>query len=120
MMEMLSRADELLNRAPGKMGAMMGVLLEDRNAVVLEDLKNAIAEPGVKSVAVIYGGGHLPSMQRHLVEDFGYRPAGDTWRAAMQVDAKSVGMSAAQLRQMRQMISRSIEARAGHAPKPSR
>lgn len=113
MMEMLSRADELLDQAPGKMGAMMGVLLEDRNAVVLEDLKDVIAEPAVKSIAVIYGGGHLPSMQRHLVEDLGYRPVGDTWRAAMQVDAKSVGMSAAQLRQMRQMISRSIESRVG-------
>jgi general secretion pathway protein G len=111
IIEMIGHADQLLDRMPGGMGKVMGVLLEDRNAVVVSDLKKVIqGEPGVKTVGIIYGAGHLPSMERRLVEELGYKPVGDTWRPAITVDAKAAGVSGAQLKATRQMISRMVEA----------
>jgi hypothetical protein len=56
-------------------------------------------------------------MQRSLVEDLGYRPVGDTWRAAITVDAKTAGMTAAQLKATRGMIARMVEAQVGERPR---
>ena len=39
LVEMLGHADALMDRAPGGMGKLMGVILEDRNQVVVADLK---------------------------------------------------------------------------------
>ncbi len=113
MIEMLGHADELMGQMPGGMGKVMGVLVEDRNRVVLADLKSLIAsDPKLKTIAIIYGAGHLPLMERALVEEFGYKPAGDTWRTAIVVDAKDAGVSAGQLKAMRQMMGSSMQAAA--------
>jgi hypothetical protein len=114
MIETLAHAD-LAMKAPGmgKMGAVMGVIVEDRNAVVLADLKRIIErEPAVKSVAIIYGAGHLPTMEQRLVGEMGYKPVGDSWRAAMRVDATDAGLKPAQVKQMREMIDRMFAAQA--------
>lgn len=110
MIEVLSKADLFLDQVPGEMGELMKVILDDRNEVVLQDLKAVLEkEPGVKTMAIIYGAGHLPGLERALVEDLGYTPNGDTWRAAMRVDAKEVGMTAAQFKQMRSATSQMFE-----------
>jgi hypothetical protein len=119
MIETLAHADVAM-KAPGmgKMGAVMGVIVEDRNAVVLADLKGIIeGEPSVKNVAIIYGAGHLPTMEQRLVGEMGYKPVGDTWRAAMRVDATEAGLKPAQVRQMREMIDRMFAAQAKGAAK---
>ncbi len=113
MIELLGHADEMMGQMPGGMGKMMAVLLEDRNKVVLADLKRLIADqPRLKTIAIIYGAGHLPGMEKALIADFGYRPVGDTWREAISVDAKAAGVSASQLKAMRQMIGSSMQAAA--------
>jgi len=110
MIEMLSKADQLMDQMPGGMGPMMKVILDDRNAVVIGDLKKVLAgEPAIHTIAIIYGAGHLPGLERILVDELGYTPSGDRWRAAMKVDAKEVGMTAAQLTQMRRTTSRMIQ-----------
>lgn len=111
MIEMIGHADALLEAAPGGLGAAMDVIIIDRNTAVLDDLRRILAdEPGVKSIAIIYGGGHLPDLERRLVKDFGYAPAGDQWRTAMRVDAKAAGISPAQLAATRKMISGMVRA----------
>ena len=66
-------------KLPGKMSAMMDVLLEDRNAVVIDDLKRLIErEPGVKSIAIIYGGYVLRSIR---------------WAVMLRPSKKDVGWS---------------------------
>ena len=110
MIEMLGHADVMMDSMPGGMGKLMGVILEDRNDVLAADIKKVIeTEPNVKSIAAIYGAGHLPGVQKRLAE-FGYQPVGDTWRVAMRVDAKEAGLSAAQMKQTRQMIQKMVEA----------
>ena len=118
LVEMLGHADAMMDQVPGGMGKLMGVILEDRNDVVVADLKKVIeTEPNVKSIAIIYGAGHLPGVQRRLAE-YGYSPVGDTWRTAMRVDAKEAGITPAQMKQMRQMIEKLIEAQAKKKAEP--
>lgn len=112
MIETLEHADAALSmKMPGNMSSLMGVILEERNKVLFAELKKVIeTEPKVRSVAVIYGAGHLPGVQKLLVSELGYHVGGDTWRVAMQVSAKDAGMSADSLKQMRTMIDQSFEA----------
>jgi pheromone shutdown protein TraB len=114
VIEMLGHADVMLAvKMPADMNKLMGVIVEERNQVVLADLRKLIqTEPGVKSVAIIYGAGHLPGMERSLVTDFGYAPAGDTWRTAMEVDSKEAGLSADRIRSIREMFSKMMSAQA--------
>ncbi len=110
LVEMLGHAEALLDQAPGGMGKLMGVIVEDRNEVVVADLKKVIqTEPEVKSIAIIYGAGHLPGVQARLAA-MGYSPVGDTWRTAMRVEAKEAGITQKQMAQTRQMIQKMVEA----------
>lgn len=109
LVEMLARADEVLGAAPGGMGALMDVILLERNAVVIEDLKRVIdREPEVRTIGIIYGAGHLPDLERRLGE-IGYRPAGDTWLPAITVTPEGEGVPDGSIRQVRPMIRSTIE-----------
>lgn len=111
MIEMLGRADRLMSQMPGAMGAMMSVLIDERNEVLLADLERIIeTEPGVSAIGIIYGAGHLNHLERRLVNDFGYRVAGERWLTSMKVDTEAAGIPPAQLQTMRQMMQRSLEA----------
>lgn len=120
MIETVAHADAVMAaKLPADLNKVMGVILEDRNRVVLADLKKLIdTEPGVKSVAIIYGAGHLPGVERALVADLGYTPAGDTWRTAMEVDTKDGAITAAQIKTFREMVTRMMESQAGSKKKP--
>jgi hypothetical protein len=118
MIEMLGQADDLFSAMPKNMNAMMKVILDDRNRVVVGDLRRLIMnEPGVKTVGIIYGAGHLPGIETALVTELGYTPAGDSWRPAMSVDAKSAGMTSAQFDQTRKTLSRMVERQINQAKK---
>lgn len=114
LMEVLGHADELLGSAPGKMGAMMDVIVNDRNEVVLRDLKRIVeTEPGVRTIGVIYGAGHLPGIERSLRSDLGYEPAGDQYVAAIRVTPGEAGMSRDEIASLRNMMSRMVKSQMG-------
>lgn len=121
LLEVLSRADEMLaSTGGGELGALFEVILKDRNAVVLADLKNVVEfEPDVKTVAVIYGAGHLPDLQKRLEADLGYTPAGDRWNAAITLDLKQAGISPSEARMFRGLLSRSVDRQLNRAAKPA-
>ncbi len=102
MVDLLAaNTDGLSAGIPGGEAAQR-VIIDDRNAVVLADLKAIIAqEPAVQSVAIFYGAGHMPAFETSLTKDLGYRPAGDEWTAAMRADPKDAGMSAKEAARMR-------------------
>ncbi len=115
LIEMLGHADVLIQQAPGGIGKLMDVILEDRNQVVLGDLKRIVeTEKGVKSVAIIYGAGHLPGIQRGILA-MGYQPTGDKWFTAMRVSAKEAGLSDGQFKATREMVGKMVEAQAKKA-----
>jgi hypothetical protein len=110
VIETIGVADRLLEQAPGGAGAMMQVILEDRNQVVIADLEEVLAAGDApESIAIIYGGGHLPGLERDLVHKLGYRAGETTWRTAMHVDAEEMGLPVEQFRRSRQMISQMVQ-----------
>lgn len=114
LIEMLSNADELLEAAPG-MGGLMSVILHDRNAAVMDDLESVLREqPDLDTIAIFYGAGHLPDLQRRLAA-LGFQPSGDEWVPAIGVTLADAGLSPAQAKSMREMMRRSIEQQVNRA-----
>ncbi len=117
LVEMLGHADELLAAQSGSLQALGGeaffkVLIEERNRVALADLRSAIEEdPARRSIAIFYGAGHLPSMERDLLAQ-GYTLDSAQWRTAVSVELAKYpgGPKAAQ--GARQMMSRMIAGQA--------
>jgi len=56
-------------------------IITERNKKAFEVLQREIAK-GRKKIAVFYGAGHLPDMQRRLEQDFGMRETGTAWVTA--------------------------------------
>ena len=59
-------------------------IIDHRNAKAMEILKREIAA-GNKKVAIFYGAGHLPDMQRRLLSDFKMQRAGQFWLDAWKL-----------------------------------
>lgn len=109
MIEMLGRADELMAAQAG--AKLKTVIVEERNEVVMSDLRRILeTEPGVRSIAIIYGAGHLADLEKRLAAETGYEPVATEWRPAITVDLKATGMSPAQVKQVREMIGRQLDA----------
>ena len=56
-------------------------IITERNKKAFEVLSREIAK-GRKKMAVFYGAGHLPDMQRRLEQDFGMQRKGTEWISA--------------------------------------
>ena len=94
--------------------AMQAVIVDGRNEVVIEYLKDTIAaHPGYDDIAIFYGAGHMPGLEESLVE-MGYAPTGDTWATAMTVNPEDTGLSPAQVKMMRNMIKGSLQQQMGN------
>ena len=96
IMEMLAIADENMLAAGMPDGErMVGVLIGDRNQVVIDALRGVIAdEPERERIGVIYGAGHMPDLEQRLFDQLGYRPTGETiWHTSMRLPLERVGIS---------------------------
>jgi hypothetical protein len=108
LMEMLGRADDLLKTVP-QMEKMLDVIIKDRNAVVIGDVTRIIeTEPNVKTIGIIYGGGHMPDLERQL-EAMGYKEQSVRWLDAITVDEPKDAAGKQQLESIRDMVRRSLD-----------
>jgi hypothetical protein len=64
-------------------------LISGRNAIALDVLKKQIAG-GKRKIAIFYGGGHMPDLDKHLRADFGLKPGGTRWLTAWDLNDKAV------------------------------
>jgi hypothetical protein len=118
--EMLGQAEDLLTASPGVEG-LMQVIIHDRNAVVVEDLRRVIAdEPEVRTIAIFYGAGHLVDLEERICAELGYTPGTDQWHTAMTVDPAEAGLTPAQAAPMRAMIRKTIQDQVAAAKRASR
>jgi hypothetical protein len=64
-------------------------ILSGRNDAALKVLKEQI-DGGKRSIAILYGAGHMPDLEKKLQKDFGLKFDGERWLAAweMRDDAK--------------------------------
>lgn len=93
--------------------AMTKVIVEGRNDVVIDYLKDTLAErPDSQDIGIFYGAGHMPGLEASLLE-MGYTPTSDHWAPAMTVDPKDTGMSEGQITMMRNMIKSSLQQQMG-------
>jgi len=65
----------------GKEGS---TIIDHRNAKVMEILRREIAS-GKKNLAIFYGAGHLPDMQRRLMSEFQMQRGGQYWLDAWKL-----------------------------------
>lgn len=85
------------------------VIIEQRNQVVVDQLKSIVArEPEVKSVAILYGAAHMPDMAGRLGDQLGYRPAGEQWFTALEVDLAHSPISESQLQTIRGIVRQQL------------
>jgi hypothetical protein len=67
-------------------------LIEGRNQAALKVLKKQI-DAGKKKIAIFYGAGHMPDMEKRLIADFNLKHNGERWIEAWNLrdakDAKS-------------------------------
>jgi hypothetical protein len=53
-------------------------LIEGRNQAALKVLRKQL-DSGKKKIAIFYGAGHMPDMEKHLIADFGMKHDGERW-----------------------------------------
>lgn len=57
------------------------MIIGERNKVAMEELQRAI-DDGNRSIAILYGGGHMPDLGRRLREEFNMVPSEVQWVTA--------------------------------------
>jgi hypothetical protein len=62
----------------GLSGPQGSTLIEGRNQAALAVLKKQIAA-GKKKIAIFYGAGHMPDIEKRLIADFGLKHDGERW-----------------------------------------
>lgn len=115
MMEMLQQVgDDMtkMKQVPENMKALLKVLIEDRNQIVINDLKKELAKKDAKdapqSIAVWYGAGHMKDLEARLVKQLNYKPVATFWLPAITTDLKSAGMTRTDLNATRAMLQRML------------
>lgn len=77
-------------RLPEVLKASLKVTIDDRNQVVVDDLKAILAGAtrfkSPKSVGILYGAGHMLDLQDRIMEQLGYKPADFDWMTAIDIE----------------------------------
>ena len=56
------------------------IIIEERNKIVLADLRQRLAgDPGIRSVGILYGAGHMVDLEQRIRDKLGYEPALGFW-----------------------------------------
>jgi hypothetical protein len=63
-------------------------IITERNKKAFEVLEKQL-QAGKKKIAVFYGAGHLPDMEKRLRDDFGLKREGEQWLTAWSLDKKA-------------------------------
>jgi hypothetical protein len=63
-------------------------LISERNKVALQALREQI-DAGKTKIAIFYGAGHLPDMEKRLLSDFDLRRQGERWCVAWRLSEKT-------------------------------
>ncbi len=81
-------------------GRLQQLILEDRNAHVMKELKGILRRESHRRIAIFYGAAHFPDMQKRLIA-MGYQPAGPIrWNTAVSSHPYSSGITEEELKEM--------------------
>ena len=85
MAEEFQSMDGMLTAMDGPDGS---TLISERNKVALEVLRKQIGM-GKKKLAIFYGGGHMPDLDKRLRDQFGLAPSSTRWLVAWDLKPKA-------------------------------
>lgn len=90
LIETLGRIDNDITQwdgLPEGMRDLITVLIHERNKAILTSLKKELIKfKKNDSIAILYGAGHMPDIERRLRDDFNYKPDGQVWLSAFSVN----------------------------------
>jgi hypothetical protein len=120
LVEVLARADEMVDLAKGispEMKDLFDVLLTERNAIVIRDLRNQVARLGTgQTVAIFYGAAHMPEIARRLRKDLKYTAGPEQWDTAFTADPAKSPIQPAQMRLLIDMVRNQVKQSGGQLP----
>jgi hypothetical protein len=100
---------------PADLKRLLEVLIQKRNERVIDDLRRNLDQTGPdSSIAVFYGGGHMPDLERRLLR-LGFEPSQTVWQTAFSVDLAASGISVAERDTIRNLVKNTL----GPAPAPA-
>ena len=103
---------------PPELRRLMDALINERNRVVVTDLRRAVAGwkadrrdrsgrgPGI---AVFYGAGHMVDLEERWTRELGYQPVAEEWRPAFSVNPQAAGLGEAEVRFARSMVREQLK-----------
>jgi len=83
--EQFQESEDALAALEGPKGS---TLISGRNKVAIEVLRKEFAA-GKNKIAIFYGAGHMPDLQKRLRDDFGMKPVSTRWLAAWNLKAEA-------------------------------
>lgn len=104
--ETLAQSEAMMEHGqPGEMGELMKVLIDERNAYVVDALERLMKEsPEKREIAILYGAGHMQDLEERLVERMDWKPVDERWVRALTLDLDELGMPYGQVQFMRRTI----------------
>ena len=94
---------------PPQLARLFKVIIHSRNQKVVFDIEKALKQPAPPgSIAVFYGAGHMDDLERRVREQLNYKPDGDAWLPAFNVDTKSSGISQFEVNMIRFMVQQQM------------
>ncbi len=95
---------------PEQMKKLMHTLIQERNKVVLKDLRKTLRpEKAPESISIFYGAAHMPHMESRICKSLGYEPAGDTWLTCFSVIPSEQGLRKSDIALVRRMVAMQIK-----------
>lgn len=114
--EALSRADQIMSAPPPGFEELFEILIDRRNRVVLDDLSAVLTnEPGVRSVAVLYGAGHMAALEGALAGELGLELEEERWFTAVDLRFEDTGLAPSMIRMLRSTLKKQLDSQLGAA-----
>ncbi len=99
-----------LHGLPPQMEDLLSVLLQRRNQKVFHDLNANLRDLGSNdSIAVFFGTGHMPDLERRLRSDLHYRPGRQMWLTAFSVNLAKTGITPAEVQFIRNLVRSQLQ-----------
>ena len=98
---------------------LLRVLIEERNAVVVRDLRAALKESHlIHRIAVFYGAGHMADLEHRLRQELALVPVENQWLRAFGVNPERAGLTQFEVETIRDAVQSELGT-AKTAPSPA-
>ena len=95
-----------LRNLPPDLKRLLQVLIEERNKIVIQDVKIELSKAAPNSsIAILYGAAHMHDLERRLARELNYRADDRTWLTAFSVDVTEAKLSEPELQMIHSLVN---------------